>query len=228
MKKLHFLICLITAACMSQNVRAQFDTDYSEDLELYYDEDEPQDTLPAHKEYRNILYAQYSPSRYHFRGATPRLEFQEFAVGYARIVQVQEDTPLYVEGGLQMKYSHSSGDAAHQNATYSLLAFRIPINVSYKWFPWRTRELALAPFAGVNVRAIALAREKLAGATTNLMDDATNTTGAEWDWGQIGWQAGVAFYYGPFRLAASYGNDFRDKSKLPRINECSLTVGYSF
>ena len=228
MKKARFLICLIAAVCMSQNVRAQFDdTDYSEDLDLYYDEEEPVDTLPAHKEFRNVLYAQYSPSRYHFRGATPKLEFQEFALGYARIIQVQEKTPLYVEAGLQMKYSHSSGDAAHQNATYDLLSFRIPINITYKWFPSRTREFAIAPFAGINVRAIAMAREKLAGATTNLMDEA-NTTGAKWNWAQIGWQAGLAFYYGPYKLAASYGNDFRDKSKLPRINECSLIVGYSF
>lgn len=229
MKKTRYILCLIATVCMSQNVCAQYDTDYSDDLGLYYDEDEPEDTLPPHKEYKNMLYAQYSSSRYLFRGATPKLKFQEIAVGYARIVQVQEKTPLFVDAGIQMKYSHSKGDAAHQNASYDLLSFRIPINVSYKWYPSRTRDIALAPFVGVNARALATAREKLNGTKTNLMDeDKANTTGVHWEWGQVGWQAGLRFWFKQFTVGAVYGRDFHDKSKLPRLHECSVTAGYCF
>ena len=229
MKKSRFTLCLVAAMCMSMPLHAQYDTDYSDDLGLYYDEEEEEDTLPPHKEYKNMLYAQYSPSRYLFRGATPKLKFQEVAVGYARFVQVQEDLPLFVDAGLQMKYSHSKGDAAHQDASYNLLTFRLPINVSYKWYPSRTRDIALAPFLGANVRAIAAAHEKLNGTKTNLMDeDKANTTGVQWEWGQIGWQAGLRFWFNRMNVGVTYGRDFHDKSKLPRVHECSVAFGCCF
>ena len=48
MKTTQFILCLIATACMSLTARAQYDTDYSDDLGLYYDEDEPEDDyIPA-------------------------------------------------------------------------------------------------------------------------------------------------------------------------------------
>lgn len=228
MKALRHLLCLMAAWCVCFGARAQFDTDYSEDLDLFYDEDEPEDTVPPHKEYANMFYVQYSPSRYHFSDITPHLHFQEFAVGYARSFQVQEKTPLFVEGGVQMKYSYSKGDAAHANASYRILTFRIPINVVYKFY-FSQRDIALAPFAGVNLHLAAWGREKLDGTDNDLYDHKVpNATGAEWERIQLGWQTGVKLCLYRTYIGISYGRDFPDKSKLPDLHECSVHVGFGF
>ena len=229
MKLSRLLLCLAAMWGVALGAHAQFDdTDMSDDIGLYYDEDEPEDTVPPHKEYKNLFYAQYSPSRYHFDGATPHLHFQEFTLGYARSIQVQEKLPLFVEAGLAMKYSTCPGDAAHGNASYRMLSFRLPINVVYKFY-FSQRDIALAPFAGVNLRVAALGKEKLDGAKRSLYDDGrTNTTGVEWDRAQVGWQTGLKLCLYRTFVGVSYGRDFPDDTKLPALHECSVFVGYSF
>ena len=231
MKKKNTLICIAAALSMSLNTFAQIETDedYDDGLGLYYDEEEDTVQKPKHKEYKNMLHVQYSPSQYHFDGATPHLHFQEFSMGWAHIFQVEEEKPYFVELGVQAKYSHSGGDDAHQHAKYSLLTFRVPINVSYKLYLSSHRDIALAPFAGVYVRATAVANEKLGGTKTSLLDHKkANTTGAEWEWAQLGWQVGLRMWWQRYFVGVSYGRDFPDDSKLPQIHECGVHVGVCF
>ena len=62
----------------------------------------------------------------------------------------------------------------------------------------------------------------------DMDEDKANTTGVHWEWGQVGWQAGLRFWFKQFTVGAVYGRDFHDKSKLPRLHECSVTAGYCF
>ncbi len=227
MKMKRLVLCAAAMWCVSIASHAQYDN-YDDGLGLYYDEDEPEDTVPPHKAYKNMVYVQYSPTRYHFDGATPHLHFQEFSLGYARSIEVQEKTPLFVEGGVQMKYSYSEGDPAHQDASFRLFTFRVPFNVVYKFY-FSQREIALVPYAGVNLRMSAMAKQKLDGKTTDLFDDnKKNATGVEWEWAQLGWQVGLRFYLNHIYTGVSYGRDFPDDSKLPEMRECSVHVGYCF
>ena len=230
MKTKRLVLCLTAAWCVALGANAQYDYDgdESDGLGLYYDEEEPEDTTPPRKEYKNLIYARYSPSRYHFDGASPHLHFQEFTLGYARSLQVQEKIPFFVEAGIEMKYSYSPGDAAHENASYGMLTFRVPFNVVYKFYLSK-RDIALAPFAGVNLRLGAMAKQKLDGKKTDLFDeDLPNTTGVEWERAQLGWQTGLKLCLSHTWIGVSYGRDFPDDSKLPQLHECSVHVGYSF
>ena len=114
--------------------------------------------------------------------------------------------PYFLEVGANVKYSH----AKDNGIKYDLLTFRIPVNAVYKLYLSKTKDIALAPYAGVHIRAIAAGKE----------DD--------WKSFQIGWQTGLRFYYNKVYLGVSYSRDFPDKEKNPHVHECSVHVGYCF
>ena len=104
---------------------------------------------PQHKEYKNFFYFQYSPSRYHTDEI--KQKFHEFSIGYARSFQIIEEQPYFVELGANLKYSH----AKENDINFDLLTFRVPVNAVYKLYLSKTKDIALAPYAGVHLRAIA-------------------------------------------------------------------------
>lgn len=159
---------------------------------------------PQHKEYKNFLYLQYSPSRYYT--GDQKQKFNEFSVGYARSIQIMENLPYFLEVGANAKYSHAKEDGVN----YDLLTFRLPVNAVYKLYLSKTKDIALAPYAGIHLRAIAAGKE------------------ADWKSFQIGWQVGLRFYYNKVFLGISYARDFPDETKNPHIHECGVHLGYSF
>ena len=122
----------ILLLCICSNTYAQYDNyDSVEDWTL---EDVEEETpKPQHKEYKNIVYLQYSPSRYHTDEI--KQKFNEFSVGYARSIQVMEDLPFFVEVGANIKYSH----AKENGNNLDLLTFRIPVNAVYKFYLSNTK-----------------------------------------------------------------------------------------
>lgn len=199
------LLAIAAILCMSTTARAQFDggSDYADEwtLDMGEEEDEPK---PQHKEYKNTMYLQYSPSVYRIKGVG-QPQFHEISVGYAHYFQVLEEKPYFVEIGANMKYSHSDTGKG-----CDLLSFKIPANVFYKLYLSKTKDIALAPYAGASFRAIAAG--KVDG----------------WQACQLGWQAGLRFYMNRFYLGASYGQDFPDETKTPHIHETSVQLGICF
>lgn len=189
--------------CMSSLAYAQYDnSDIVEDWTL---EDIEEDTpKPQHKEYKNALYLQYSPSRYYTDGV--KQKFNEFSVGYARYIQILEGKPYFVELGANVKYSH----AKENGVNFDLLTFRIPVNAMYKFYLSKTKDVALAPYAGVHLRAIAAGKEDY------------------WKSFQIGWQSGLRLYINKVYIGVSYAKDFPDENKNPHVHECSVHLGYCF
>ena len=170
MKSFRKNIGTILFLCICSNTYAQYDNyDSVEDWTLEDVEEEA--PKPQHKEYKNALYVHYSPSRYFTDDY--KQKFHEFSVGYARSIQIMEDMPYFLEVGANVKYSH----AKDNGIKYDLLTFRIPVNAVYKLYLSKTKDIALAPYAGVHIRAIAAGKE----------DD--------WKSFQIGWQTGLRFYY---------------------------------
>ena len=201
MKSFRKNIGTILFLCICSNTYAQYDNyDSVEDWTLEDVEEEA--PKPQHKEYKNALYVHYSPSRYFTDDY--KQKFHEFSLGYARSIQIMEDMPYFLEVGANVKYSH----AKDNGIKYDLLTFRIPVNAVYKLYLSKTKDIALAPYAGVHIRAIAAGKE----------DD--------WKSFQIGWQTGLRFYYNKVYLGVSYSRDFPDKEKNPHVHECSVHVGY--
>ena len=150
--------------CLCLSAKAQFDDSYDvEEWTLDFEEEEA--PKPQHKEYKNTLYLQYSPSRYQINDNS-RVKFDEFTLGYSRNIQVLEEKPFFVEAGANMKFSWTQDEIDAR-----VLTFRIPINVIYKIYPWKEKDYAIAPFAGASVRAIAMAREYSGEKSANLMGD---------------------------------------------------------
>lgn len=209
------IMALLAILCLSLNARAQFDDSYDVE-EWTLDLEEEEAPKPQHKEYKNAVYLQYSPSRYKVNEGS-RVSFNEFLIGYSRFIQVLEEKPYFVEAGANMKFSWETSELKAR-----VITFRIPINVLYKIYPWKEKDYAIAPFAGASVRAIAMAREHTGAKSTSLLGD------GGWDSFQVSWQAGVRFYLNRFFLGVSYTRDFHDTSKYPGVCECGVHLGYSF
>jgi hypothetical protein len=203
MKILRKSLGTLVLLCISATAYAQYDNyDSVEDWTL---EDVEEETpKPQHKEYKNFLYFQYSPSRYNTDDS--KLKFHEFSVGYARSIQIMEELPYFVEVGANIKYSHAKEDGVK----YDLLTFRLPVNAVYKLYLSKTRDIALAPYAGIHLRAIAAGKQ------------------ADWKSFQIGWQTGLRFYYNKVFMGISYARDFPDETKNPHVYESSVHIGYCF
>ena len=208
-------MALFAILCLSLNVRAQFDDEYT--VEEWTLDEEEVAPKPQHKEYKNALYLQYSPSRYKVSDES-LVRFNEFQLGYNRLILVLEDYPFFVEAGAGIKFSWTKCCGMNARA----LTFRVPVNVLYKFYPWKKKDFAIAPFSGVSVRAIAMARDCAGEKCTNLLCDG--------DWGsfQVTWQTGLRFYLNRYFLGISYSRDFRDSSKYPRVRECGVHVGCCF
>jgi hypothetical protein len=203
MKILRKSLGTLVLSCISATAYAQYDNyDSVEDWTL---EDVEEETpKPQHKEYKNFLYFQYSPSRYNTDDS--KLKFHEFSVGYARSIQIMEELPYFVEVGANIKYSHAKEDGVK----YDLLTFRLPVNAVYKLYLSKTKDIALAPYAGIHLRAIAAGKQ------------------ADWKSFQIGWQTGLRFYYNKVFMGISYARDFPDETKNPHVYESSVHIGYCF
>ena len=207
-------MALSVVLCFGLNAQAQFDDTY--DVEEWTLDEEEEAPKPQHKEYNNAFYLQYSPSRYKVDEGN-RLKFNEFTLGYSRFIQVVEDVPYFVEVGANMKFSWETSDLKAR-----ALTFRIPVNVTYKWYPWKEKDYAIAPYAGASIRAIAMAREHTGPESTNLLN------GGGWRHFQVSWQTGVRFYLNRYFLGISYSRDFRDSSKYPGVRECGVHFGVGF
>ena len=214
MTPIRTIMAFFVVLCVNMNVRAQYDDVY--DVEEWTLDPEEEVQKPQHKEYKNALYLQYSPSRYKVN-ENDRIKFNEFTLGYGRLIQVLEEKPYFVEVGASIKFSWETS-VMHTR----VLTFRIPVNVLYKFYPWKDKDFAITPFAGASVRAIAMAREHSGAKSTCLLGD------AGWDSFQVSWQAGVRFYLNRYFLGFSYSRDFRDSSKYPGVRESGVHFGVCF
>lgn len=209
-------MALFAVLCFGLNAQAQFDDTY--DVEEWTLDDEEVAPKPQHKEYKNAFYLQYSPSRYQVGEDVERVKFNELAIGYSRFIEVVEDMPYFVEVGANMKFSW---ETSVMNSR--VLTFRIPVNVTYKWYPWDKKDFAIAPYAGVSLRAIAMAREHSGAKSTNLIGSPN-----DWHHFQVAWQTGLRFHLNRYYLGISYSRDFRDSSKYPGVRESGVHFGVCF
>lgn len=207
-------MALLAMLCLCQGASAQFDDSYDVEEWTLEDEEEPK---PQHKEYKNAVLVQYSPSRYLVSDES-RIRFNEVMLGYSRFIQVVEDVPFFVEAGANVKFSWETSELKAR-----VLTFRIPVNVTYKFYPWKDKDFAIAPYAGASIRAIAMAREHTGAKSTSLI-------GGAYDWHhfQVAWQTGLRFHLNRYFLGVSYSRDFRDSSKYPGVRECGVHFGFSF
>lgn len=216
MNTTRIIMALFVVLCLNINVHAQFDDEYDVE-EWTLDLEDEEAPKPQHKEYKNAVFLQYSPSRYKVSDDS-RIRFNEFLLGYNRLIQVVEDVPYFVEAGASIKFSWTKSDMDAR-----LITFRIPVNVLYKIYLSKEKDYAIAPFAGASCRVIAMAREYSGPKSVNLFNDESG-----WDRFQVSWQAGVRFYMNRYFLGISYSRDFRDSSKYPGVRECGVHFGCCF
>lgn len=191
-------------------------------------------TSSANTDAWSSLYFQFNPSTMNIdvHGAKDQ-DFTGLLVGYSKAFSISSSIPLFIEAGGALEYSFYSEDEYGDGETnFSMLSIKVPVNVVYNYqFPNST--VALAPYAGLRLRANLLAKEKYEygsySSTVDLFDE--DDMGKDYTWKriQIGAQLGANVKFNnKFFVGAGYGFDFSEIAEKCTISEFSLTAGFIF
>lgn len=221
-----------------------------------------------HKDW-NTLYIQYNPSNFNFSVDNAKWDesssFKGITIGYNHAFNIVPQIPLYFNPGIELQYSFDTkitpltDDKLVSKMEYKKLGnpyfFSIiaPLNITYKHtFP--NGMIAIAPFAGINIRGNVLGFVKVEY-TEKSKSSAYNPNGSfsydddnwyifsesdmgkdyAWKTIQFGWQVGVNLIIKEhFMVGASYESDFtkifdyKTEKVSARINRFSVSLGYVF
>ena len=145
---------------------------------------------------------------------------------------ISKTVPLYVEGGLNIKWNHMSekDDYYNEKVTGNFLCLNLPVNITYKINIPQVDGLSIAPYAGVHLTGNLLGKEKIWDSySVNLfnkddMEGSDNTANRI----QFGWQAGVGFNYKFLYLGVGYSSEFTNYMEKVRTGGLVVSLGYNF
>lgn len=155
-----------------------------------------------------------------------------FAFGWLGGWSVSKTMPLYVEGGLNLKYNHSSEEYDGVKVSDTFLSANVPVNVSYKYSIPGVDGLSLAPYVGLHLTGNIIGEEKY----ESSYDDEKGSFFSEDDMGkdntanrlQFGWQIGVGVNYKALYVGVGYSSEFTEYLKKVNTGGLTLTLGLNF
>ncbi len=139
--------------------------------------------------------------------------------------------PLYLEFGVAFQYAVWKEE--YYNTTYKMWlgTIQIPINLAYKYA--FNDKLAIAPYAGIDLKIHAVGNYKITSGDKSEKVDLFDKDEME-EWGmnsakrfQIGWHIGVGMDISNCFLSISYGKDFNDFMKKTKLSNMLVTLGYT-
>lgn len=149
---------------------------------------------------------------------------------------ISKSVPLYVEGGLNIKWNHmseSEGDyyGREDKCKCNFLSLNVPVNLSYKINIPQVEGLSIAPYAGVHLTGNLLGKGKYEShkdweENFNLFDEDDVEYTAKRI--QFGWQAGVGFNYKAIYLGVGYSGEFTNYMKKVRTGGLVVSLGFNF
>lgn len=205
------------------------------------------------------FYLQWNPSSFSIdlKNADDQ-SFTGFSVGYSKAFGVSRTTPLFLEVGAALQYSHYTeegdvlmyfydeeyGDVDYDivdgEEKFNMFSVKVPVNLLYK-FQIPNSSVSLLPFVGATLRCNASAKKKVSvtdedyeldgieDTEYDLFDKDDMGSKSKWKRFQIGWQIGVNAHFGEnFLVGLSYGSDFSEICKKTKISTTSVTLGYRF
>lgn len=207
----------------------------------------------------DYFYVQWNPSSFNFDiDDADNQSFTGFSVGYNRAFGIANKTPLFLEVGAALQYSHYTEDGKvlmyfydedYEDIEYdvvdgeekfNMFSVKVPVNLLYK-FDIPNSSVSLLPFVGATLRGNISAKKKVCvtdddydldgieDTEYDLFDKKDMGSKEKWKRFQIGWQIGVNAHFGEsFLVGLSYGSDFSEICRKTKINTTSVTLGYRF
>lgn len=185
----------------------------------------------------NSFYVQFNPSwiNYDIKHVDSD-SFIGLQLGYSRAFSLSPNIPLYLEVGGALEYSFFSPDTDDDDYYYYYddeditnywLSLKVPVNVVYNiQIPNST--IAIAPYAGMRLRGILLAKEKYGDETYDYFDKDDVGKDATWKRVQVGAQLGTNVKFNKFFIGLGYGFDITEVAKKVKFSELSFTAGLIF
>lgn len=180
----------------------------------------------------NRLFISYAPMT--LSGDGDSFTAGGFAVGWLGGWSVSKTAPVYVEGGLNLKYNHYSESDDYEKIKLTFLNLNVPINVSYKWNVPNVNGLSVAPYVGLHFTYNIIGKEEdeWDNGYRHESDDYSLFDEDECDYPanrfQLGWQAGVGFNYKALYVGVGYSGEFTEYMENVNTGGITLTLGYNF
>ena len=133
---------------------------------------------------------------------------------------VSKTMPLYVEGGLNLRYNWNTEEESKGDYSYKVsdtfLSLNVPVNIAYKWAIPGAEDLSLVPYIGLHLTGNIIGSEKEEWDEYGYSGDETYNFFDEDDMGkdntasrfQIGWQIGVGLNFKKLYLGVGYSAEF--------------------
>ncbi len=187
----------------------------------------------ANSEGWSSVYFQYNPSTLviDYSGAKDR-SFTGLMLGYSKAFSISSSLPLYVEAGGALEYSFYSDEVGGVDEKVNVLAIKVPVNLVYN-YEIPNSSVALAPYLGVSLRGIILAKDKEewngGDKTYDLFDKDDVGKDGQWKRIQFGAQLGCNVKFNnKFFLGLGYGTDFTEICKKEKMHEFIISAGLIF
>lgn len=197
----------------------------------------------------NRLFISYAPTTFsNIDDGDESFTLSGFAIGWLGGWSVSKTAPLYVEGGLNLKYNKDNTSDSYEDGyvreyekcTYTLLSLNVPINISYKWSISNIEGLSVAPYVGFHLTGNIIGKEKLEyqyedrynsnewNEEINLFDKDDMEEDDTANRFQLGWQAGVGVNYKALYVGVGYSGEFTKYWDTVNTGGITLTLGYNF
>lgn len=146
-----------------------------------------------------------------------------FALGWQGGWSVSKIIPLYVEGGLNLRYCFYSKNEETDN----YLSLNLPVNIAYKFSIPGVDGLSLVPYLGLHLTGSILGTATVDDETYNFFseDDMGDNTANRF---QFGWQIGVGVNYKSLYLGVGYSAEFTQYFEDVNTGGLTLSLGLNF
>lgn len=160
--------------------------------------------------------------------------FTGLSLSYTHGFAISQSAPIFVETGIGVQYSFYNEDHEIFSIDYTekvnMFSLKVPVSFGYQ-FDLSDGKVALAPYAGIDLRYNLSGKMKIEGDYSDKLDlfDKKDMDGNEWKRFQIGWHIGAKCTFSQkYTLGIAYGEDFSEISKKAKTNAFRISAGIRF
>ena len=151
------------------------------------------------------------------------LDLMGFSVGWTKGINIANDLPLYLETGIGVMYAFGE---LEEGVDESYMGVNVPVLFTYKFFPIET--MAIAPYAGLNLRGNILGKEKWEGDDNYDWFDSYEEGGYDAKRFGVGASLGVNFDFEKLSIGVGYTFDFTEIMEETKVSYFTVSFGMNF
>lgn len=182
----------------------------------------------------NAISFEYAPSNFTYdNDDADDQSFTGLSLSWTHGFAVSKSAPIFIETGLGVQYSFYKEDFEDdESAKLNIFSLKVPVSFGYQ-FDLADGKVALAPYAGIDLRYNLSGKMKIEGDIDDDIDlfdkKEMDDWGEAWKRFQIGWHIGAKCTFSQkYTLGIAYGADFSEISKKAKINAFRISAGIRF